>query len=250
MNPDEIRFFAGRYLAPLVPQLKRHDLAWAEPADEEFVCPVEFVAVPIGWIKCSLTITAPPTHLGRATHVLVGLRTLPLYCPAADVLDFGIKRGHGLRASLTIFRQRWAIGTGAGEQVATELAEAVEEQWETAVRKIGTPEGVAAEIGYEARNDLGRLETLAYSRLLSGDFDLAARSVDQILTNPNRSGSLTGRASQIKRAILSDPATATRFLVEWRRARLASEGLLELAAPQSSLEPVASTRATEPAGSA
>jgi hypothetical protein len=236
MNPDEIRFFAGRYLAPRLPWLRRHDLAWPEPSDAAFVCPIEFVATPVGWIKCSLTLTSPPAHLGRESHVLVGVRTLPLYCPASDVLDIGVKRGHGLRAGLSTFRHRWAIGPGAGEEVAEELVQAVVEQWPAAVGRIGTPGGVAAEVAGEAARGLGWLETLAWSRVLAGDLDGASQAVGRILRNPNRSGALNLRATQMRRALESDPHAAVELLARWREERLAAEGLLEIAAPRSALE--------------
>lgn len=235
MNPDGIRFFAGRYLEPRLTWLKRHDLAWAEPSEAEFVCPIEFVAAPIGWIKCSLTLTSPPAQLGRETHVLVGVRTLPLYCPAADVLDVGIKRGHGLRARLSTFRHLWAIGSGAGDEVAAELAQAVEEQWPAAVKRIGTPEGVANEIEHEAERDIGWLETLAYSRVLAGDIAGAGRSIARVLRDPNRTGAVNLRATQINRVLLNPTAAADR-LAEWRQERLEAEGLLALAAPRVALE--------------
>jgi hypothetical protein len=235
MNPDEIRFFSGRYLAPRLTWLKRHDLAWAEPSDAEFVCPIEFVSAPIGWIKCSLTLTSPPAHLGRETHVLVGVRTLPLYCPAADVLDVGIERGHGLRARLSTFRHRWAIGSGAGDDVAAELAQAVKEQWPAAVAKNGTPEGIARAIRDEAARDIGWLETLAYSRVLAGDIAGAGASIARILRDPNRTGAVNLRATHINRVLLN-PAAAADRLAEWRLERLETEGLLDLAAPRVALE--------------
>ncbi|HEY5488669.1 MAG TPA: hypothetical protein VIK00_02440 [Candidatus Limnocylindrales bacterium] len=236
MNPDEIRFFAGRYLAPRLTWLKRHDLAWVEPSDAEFVCPIEFVASPIGWIKCSLTLTSPPAHLGRETHVLVGVRTLPLYCPEADALDVGIKRGHGLLSRLSTFRHRWAIGSGAGEEVATELARAIEEQWPAAIRQIGTPQGVAEEIRGEAARDIRWLETLAYSRMLAGDRVGAGQAIAQILRNPNRTGAVNSRVTQINRVLFSDPAVAADRLFEWRRERLEAQGLVDIAAPRPALE--------------
>ena len=235
MNPDEIRYFAGRYLEPRLTWLKRRDLVWAEPSDTSFVCPIEFVAVPIGWIKCSLTLTSPPAHLGREAHVLVGVRTLPLYCPAADVLDLGIKRGHGLRASLSTFRHRWTIGSGAGDDVAAELAAAVEEQWPAAVQAIGTPQGVAKEIEHEAERNIGWLETLAYSRILAGDIAGAGQSIAHILRDPNRTGPVNLRATQMNRVLLS-PAAAADRLAEWRQERLEAEGLLDFAAPRVALE--------------
>jgi hypothetical protein len=235
MKPDEIRFFAGRYLAPRLTAFKRHDLAWDEPSDEVFVCPVEFVSTPIGWTKCSLTLIAPPVHLGRETHVLVGVRSLPLYCPASDVLDVGIKRGHGLRGRLATFRHRWAIGSGAGDEVAAELAQAVEEQWPAAVEEIGTPQGVARQIKGEATRDLAWLETFAYSRFLAGDVVGAGQSIEKILRNQNRTGPLNLRATQFKRLLESDPAAAADLLDTWRRERLQTLGLLDLAAPRESL---------------
>lgn len=235
MNPDEIRFFAGKYLQSRLTWLKRHDLAWVEPSDTQFVSPVEFVATPIGWIKCSLTLTSPPAHLGRETHVLVGFRSLPLYCPAAEALDLGFKRGHGLRARVTTFRHRWAIGPGAGDDVAEELAQAVKEQWPAAVRQIGTPEGIAKAIQDEATRNIGWEETLAYSRLLAGDRAGAGQSIARILRNPNRTGPVNLRATQINRVLLSDPAAAADRLSEWRRERLEAEGLLQLAAPRAAL---------------
>jgi hypothetical protein len=236
MNPDEIRYFAGMYLEPRLPWLKRRDLAWAEPSGDAFVCPIEFVAVPIGWIKCSVTLTSPPQALGRETHVLVGVRALPLYCPAAEPLDVGVRRGHGWSSGLATFRHRWAIGPGAAGDVAAELARSIEDQWPGAMRKIGAASGVAREARDEASRNLGWLETLAYSRILAGDDVGAMDSIRRLLRNPSRTGEMNLRAAQIARTLTADPAATTETLQEFRRGRLASENLLELAAPPATLE--------------
>jgi hypothetical protein len=236
MNPDEIRYFAGMHLEPRLPRLKRRDLAWAEPSDDAFVCPIEFVAVPVGWIKCSLTLIAPPRPLGRETHILVGVRAIPLYCPEAEPLDVGVKRGHGWSAGLATFRHRWPIGPGAGDEAAAELARSIEEQWPAAIRKIGTPSGVAREVRDEASRNLGWLETLAYSRILAGDDAGAADAIRRILRNPSRTGEMNLRATQIAHTMESDPGATIEMLLEFRRRRLALENLLELAAPLAALE--------------
>ena len=250
MNPQDIAHFAETYLEPRLEALTRldartrldafvrHDLPWESAAPDAFVCPVEFVAIPIQWIKCSFTLTAPPLRLGREDHVLVGFRFSALYDPGAVDFDIGVNRGHGPLARLAIFRHRWAVGPDAGETVAAELARAMDEQWPAAFARFGTVEPYIAQIKRHAAADVGWLETLAYSHALAGDVEAARQAVARILRDPHRTPEINDRAALIGRLLASSPAAAIDRLTEWRRGRLEAEGLLPFAAKRK-VAPVA-----------
>ncbi len=244
MNPNDLQTFARTCLEPRLPSLKRREQSWPEPSDDAFVCPVEFVATPIEWIKCSLVLVSPPAHLQREKSALVGFRFVALWRPMAPDLDIGVKRS-GLLAAMSAFRHRWPVGPGAGDKVADELVAAVNAQWPAAFEGPGTVEGYARAIGRGAQNtdswvafnrlpthgDVPWLETLAYAHLLMGDSGAAHDCVVR-LRKRDTTGKYVGRANEIDRYLFSSPGLAVDQLYAWRHERLEAEGLLDWAAPR------------------
>jgi hypothetical protein len=244
MNPRDLESFATEYLEPRLPWLTRRDLPWDDPSPEAFVCPVEFVAAPIEWIKCSLTLNSPPALLGRERYTLVGFRFVALWTPEAPDGDLGVNRpGHGPLARLATFRHRWAMGADAGADVADELARAAQEQWPAALRKLGDVESYFGAVKGDAETEpswpFGRedpatarlAEAVAYAPLLLGDPSGAQKRILR-LRRRDGAGAAGSRAAQIERNLSSHPGAAVDLLYEWRRARLEAEGLLGLAAPR------------------
>jgi hypothetical protein len=244
MNPQDLQTFAAKYLEPRLPWLERRNLTWPEPSAEAFVCPVEFVLKPIEWVKCSVALIAPPSHLGRESHTLVGFRFVALWRPGAEDFDIGVKRGYGLRAGLTPFRHRWPLGPSAGDSIADELAAAVKEQWDEAFDSCGNLEGYVRAIAPNAeshdswirftipeRLDVGWLETLAYGYVLLGDPETAHECVVR-LRGRDIEGTTYARADKFDKLVASNPAAAVDQLYAWRREVLEAERLLDLAAPR------------------
>jgi hypothetical protein len=245
VNTRDLQTFAARYLEPRLSWLKRRDLPVPDRSEETFVCPVELVLAPIEWIKCSLVLIAPPSHLDREKTALVGVRFVALWRPGADDFDIGVNRGHGFLSGLRPFRHRWLLGPGAGDAAADELAAAVEEQWPAAIARAGNIEGYVRAIaqgtepndswinftGRSPHLDVGWLETAAYAYVLLGDPETAHDCVVR-LRRRDLQGASVARANQIDRLLAHDPAAAVDQLYAWRQERLNSEGLLDLAAPR------------------
>lgn len=224
MQPQELRSFAAEHLGPRLPWLMRRDLSWGEPSDRDFVCPTEFVLTPVGPIKCDFTMTAVPVDQGRGSVVNVGFGFLPLYLPFTFALSVALRRRRS-------FSTRWPLRSGAGEEMAIEMARAIESQWARQAKAGGTVEGLIRGLRYDA-GDRKMLEVLAYSHVLAGDHEGALGAIRRVVTLDLVEAD-RARIGRMEALIQSDAQAAVDQLGAWRLERLADLGLLDVAAPWS-----------------